>query len=147
MRGEDMKWRRWLTQPLKLPKILISGKVRLARAFGGLLIGAILGAVTATMYGIVNDVCCAFPFALLTMPGELLLHSMSLTSRTGCGMSQPDITWLLPANAFASAVLGMLIGFIFVPKRYRRQTGLCQKCGYNLTGNTSGVCPECGEKI
>jgi hypothetical protein len=25
--------------------------------------------------------------------------------------------------------------------------GHCQKCGYNLTGNVSGVCPECGEKI
>jgi len=23
----------------------------------------------------------------------------------------------------------------------------CAKCGYNLTGNVSGVCPECGEKI
>ena len=23
--------------------------------------------------------------------------------------------------------------------------GHCQKCGYNLTGNVSGVCPECGE--
>lgn len=25
--------------------------------------------------------------------------------------------------------------------------GDCQKCGYNLTGNKSGVCPECGERI
>jgi len=24
---------------------------------------------------------------------------------------------------------------------------LCSKCGYNLTLNTSGVCPECGEVI
>jgi len=24
--------------------------------------------------------------------------------------------------------------------------GHCQKCGYNLTGNVSGVCPECGER-
>lgn len=23
----------------------------------------------------------------------------------------------------------------------------CQKCGYNLTGNVSGVCPECGRPI
>ncbi len=23
--------------------------------------------------------------------------------------------------------------------------GHCQKCGYNLTGNVSGKCPECGE--
>ena len=25
--------------------------------------------------------------------------------------------------------------------------GLCVHCGYNLTGNTSGVCPECGEAL
>jgi hypothetical protein len=29
----------------------------------------------------------------------------------------------------------------------RIPAGHCQQCGYNLTGNTSGVCPECGEKI
>jgi hypothetical protein len=26
----------------------------------------------------------------------------------------------------------------------QRQLGLCLKCGYNLEGNVSGVCPECG---
>ncbi len=26
----------------------------------------------------------------------------------------------------------------------RRRRGLCVTCGYNLTGNESGVCPECG---
>ncbi|UCE59327.1 MAG: hypothetical protein JSU63_18025 [Phycisphaerales bacterium] len=26
----------------------------------------------------------------------------------------------------------------------RRRKGLCVSCGYNLTGNESGVCPECG---
>jgi hypothetical protein len=25
--------------------------------------------------------------------------------------------------------------------------GFCQKCGYNLTGNVSGRCPECGEPV
>ena len=28
--------------------------------------------------------------------------------------------------------------------RWRYPQGHCQTCGYNLTGNTSGVCPECG---
>ncbi len=28
--------------------------------------------------------------------------------------------------------------------RSRRRRGLCLKCGYDLTGNVSGVCPECG---
>jgi predicted amidophosphoribosyltransferase len=23
--------------------------------------------------------------------------------------------------------------------------GHCQSCGYNLTGNVSGICPECGK--
>jgi hypothetical protein len=30
-------------------------------------------------------------------------------------------------------------------RRRLRSAGLCLACGYNLTGNTSGVCPECGK--
>ncbi|HXE55512.1 MAG TPA: hypothetical protein VN541_20985 [Tepidisphaeraceae bacterium] len=32
-------------------------------------------------------------------------------------------------------------------RRLRGRAGLCRECGYNLTGNTSGVCPECGAVI
>lgn len=31
--------------------------------------------------------------------------------------------------------------------RRRRKRGLCVKCCYNLTGNISGVCPECGTEV
>lgn len=32
--------------------------------------------------------------------------------------------------------------------RWRRQRkGLCVACGYNLTGNVSGVCSECGREV
>jgi hypothetical protein len=31
--------------------------------------------------------------------------------------------------------------------RIRQRRGLCIPCGYNLTGNTSGICPECGTAI
>ena len=34
-----------------------------------------------------------------------------------------------------------------ITRRRRMRTGLCRSCGYNLTGNTSGVCPECGAAI
>lgn len=27
----------------------------------------------------------------------------------------------------------------------RRRSGRCVRCGYNLTGNTDGLCPECGD--
>ena len=42
------------------------------------------------------------------------------------------------------------IAFIRRPhrRRKRRRTlGLCIECGYDLTGNESGVCPECGKPI
>ncbi len=32
-------------------------------------------------------------------------------------------------------------------RRRRMKLGLCLRCGYDLTGNVSGVCPECGTKI
>jgi hypothetical protein len=31
--------------------------------------------------------------------------------------------------------------------RRRIPPGHCRTCGYNLTGNVSGACPECGERI
>jgi hypothetical protein len=30
---------------------------------------------------------------------------------------------------------------------HRKRNGLCLYCGYNLTGNQSGRCPECGMRI
>jgi hypothetical protein len=30
---------------------------------------------------------------------------------------------------------------------HRRRRGLCLKCGYNLTANVSGICPECGREV
>lgn len=29
----------------------------------------------------------------------------------------------------------------------RRSCGFCPKCAYDLTGNCSGVCPECGTQV
>ena len=38
---------------------------------------------------------------------------------------------------------------IVVIRRLRmvRREGCCRQCGYDLTGNQSGVCPECGKAI
>ena len=32
-------------------------------------------------------------------------------------------------------------------RRRRERHDLCLKCGYDLTGNVSGVCPECGTEV
>jgi len=41
------------------------------------------------------------------------------------------------------------IAFIRGPlRRYRRRKHcLCVRCGYNLTGNVSGTCPECWAEV
>ena len=47
----------------------------------------------------------------------------------------------------SSLLIGMFVAIPtailwWLDRRYRK--GCCQKCGYNLTGNVSGTCPECG---
>ena len=38
-------------------------------------------------------------------------------------------------------------GYSDAEREDRRKRGCCLKCGYNLRGNTSHVCPECGSPI
>ena len=35
--------------------------------------------------------------------------------------------------------------FVYWRRRRRKRLGQCLNCRYNLEGNVSGVCPECGE--
>ena len=46
--------------------------------------------------------------------------------------------------AFVAVVLPTLLVWRFWPKPPK--PGHC-RCAYNLTGNTSGVCPECGVEV
>jgi len=42
-------------------------------------------------------------------------------------------------------MVATLTGFLRARDRRRHaRPGDCRACGYNLTGNTSGKCPECG---
>jgi hypothetical protein len=52
--------------------------------------------------------------------------------------------WFLSA-AFALAPLIWLT--TFHRRRRRMREGCCRHCGYDLTGNASGVCPECGQAL
>jgi hypothetical protein len=44
-------------------------------------------------------------------------------------------------------IVAIPTAFLWWRDRRRIPPGHCQKCGYNLTGNMSGICPECGEKV
>ena len=44
------------------------------------------------------------------------------------------------------ATLALVTGILWWLDR-RIPPGHCQKCGYDLTGNVSGRCPECGADV
>jgi hypothetical protein len=71
---------------------------------------------------------------LLMVPAALLLVGM-LTQLNGC-------VWLPVAVV---CLLASVLGFV-LPRR-RPMTGHCQECDYDLTGNISGRCPECGTPV
>ena len=41
-------------------------------------------------------------------------------------------------------LIALPTGWLFWSDHKRKKPGLCPSCGYSLTGNTSGACPECG---
>jgi hypothetical protein len=44
-------------------------------------------------------------------------------------------------------LVGTPTAYSFWRDRRRIPPNHCRKCGYNLTGNESGVCPECGSEV
>jgi hypothetical protein len=51
----------------------------------------------------------------------------------------------LPPCHFIAVFLGLFIWTTWAwVRKPRRPRGHCRSCGYDLTGNVSGVCPECG---
>jgi hypothetical protein len=57
--------------------------------------------------------------------------------------SLPAFNWI-----FYSALGGLVIGLlavIYPVRRSPRRSDRCATCNYDLTGNISGICPECGQ--
>jgi hypothetical protein len=67
-------------------------------------------------------------------------------TRDWLGVVSVECHWAVVLVLLASYPI---VSFIRGPLRRwrRRRKGLCVRCGYNLTGNTSGVCPECGVAV
>lgn len=90
----------------------------------------------------------SFLFAFLWL-GKAFL-GMHLRYDPLFGTSFDEMAGLIPIiEAFAACVvigIGLLI-LLFRKRVPRAAFPECRQCGYNLTGNASGICPECGEKI
>ncbi len=99
----------------------------------------------------------AFALELLRLPRLLyrlngMLSSLFLGSVLVFDVARMQISffgdrWITIALVPAFWVAWLPIVFwinLRVVRRLNRAKGLCVKCGYNLTGNESGTCPECG---
>ncbi|HQL54004.1 MAG TPA: hypothetical protein PLQ87_04795, partial [Phycisphaerae bacterium] len=62
--------------------------------------------------------------------------------------SSNPITELRVTSLFPFLALGVPAAIILGRRAWRarrlHRVGVCRKCGYDLTGNMSGRCPECG---
>ena len=61
----------------------------------------------------------------------------------------PGVSSVLLFLVVGGIVWGALAVFLIVYLRMTRTPpfGRCAQCGYNLRGNVSGVCPECGGPV
>ena len=53
--------------------------------------------------------------------------------------------WLLMVPAILLVTVAWLLSSL--RRAVRSRAGRCRACGYDLTGNTSGICPECGATV
>jgi hypothetical protein len=77
------------------------------------------------------------PAALIALAAPLLL-----------GMFDEDMA-VVGSFFLVAAVIwaGCLVAILLLDERTRVRPGLCAACGYDLTANVSGRCPECGTRI
>jgi len=89
-------------------------------------------------------------FALIFAVGFLMLPIMILAPR--CTDRTRPREWVQWSLMVAVPTPFILLGAWSSSRPRRRraleweQRGLCMRCSYDLTGNVSGVCPECGTK-
>ncbi len=67
------------------------------------------------------------------------------TLRTWSGGFAVPLIWL--AGIFLIGSFAMLVPETRSLFRQRVEPGHCRQCEYDLTGNVSGICPECGKTI
>ena len=92
----------------------------------------------------------AFQLIVHGRPGSVSPYALvSERMRPQLGLSRPHMRMLGARSRIAVPVACLLAYPVTAvlrqrARRRRLRPGFCPCCQYNLTGNTSGVCPECG---
>ena len=75
-------------------------------------------------------------------PPDLVLKSAALAT-----LRPLSTLWIAAAGLLLSMYPTVTIIRGPLRRWRRRRKGLCVECSYDLTGNVSGVCPECGARM
>ena len=77
------------------------------------------------------------------------MEAFCLTTRThGKGNRTTEVAFPLSLSTIVLVLSGTIPFALGPAKRLRRKRrGCCVDCGYNLSGNRSGRCPECGTQL
>lgn len=59
----------------------------------------------------------------------------------------PQFLWLRVPLLIPFVAIAIPTTVLWYRDRRRAKLGYCAKCGYDLTGNESGRCPECGKAV
>lgn len=105
-------------------------------------IAKIMSMLRVFMSLLIAGVTFASVFAIGAIPLGLLFHVLRIDRHD----SWFAIFSVMPAAVVALFAL-MASWDAFGPMSDSRKRGYCEACGYNLRGNVSGVCPECGVAI
>ena len=71
-----------------------------------------------------------------------------LPSYSGGRIQGGKLAWIVQLPLWIPFLLFALpTALLWYLDRRRYPAGRCQRCGYDLTGNVSGRCPECGTPI
>src|SRR5262245_61411435 len=78
---------------------------------------------------------------------DLLDLSLRLERRLSIKISQEFWTRIWNLQRGDVQVAAILSGLLELTRRSDLEGRICGECGYDLTGNKSGVCSECGQPI
>jgi hypothetical protein len=101
----------------------------------------VLDLVTITLFSITGGLVFAASADLIGVP-HVLSELMHIDPELELPVSLTLVTF-----GIAGTVVAGLATFAWTGRALLPRSECCPRCKYNLTGNVSGICPECGSSI
>lgn len=112
--------------------------------------------IACALVGSVLNLCCARRWirvvaafgCLCTVVSPFVFELLfSMFGRVTYAQAFTELAMVFVVLGTIGSIYAGVVSFISFLEPLPYPPGFCNRCGYNLTGNASGVCPECGEKL